>query len=169
MPYGAICVQKRIKTQIGDFEKIWREIEKWGAHFFLWNEWSDFFLDRWRRSGVIRMSVAAARAPTILKFRHSCLAPGSLFTRDVVGSSGETRNETVWSTSRILLRTSPAGSVVNVFRLQGTQGVLRDGLYALLLMDLSRVNLISHCLIYRLSYQIRRSKNMKDFSKLSKI
>ena len=29
--------------------------------------WSDFFLDRWRRSGVIRTSAAAARALTALK------------------------------------------------------------------------------------------------------
>ena len=34
---------------------------------FLWNVWSDFFLDRWRRSGVIRMSAAAPRALTALK------------------------------------------------------------------------------------------------------
>ena len=38
-----------------------------GDQFFLWNVWSDFFLDRWRRSGVIRMSAAAARALTALK------------------------------------------------------------------------------------------------------
>ena len=53
-----------------DFEKIWREIEKWGTDFFLWNVWSDFFLDRWRRSGVIRMSAAAARASNALKSGH---------------------------------------------------------------------------------------------------
>ena len=88
-----------------------------GDLFFLWNVWSDFFLSRWRRSGVIRMSAAAARAPTILKFRHSCLAPGSLFTRDVAASSLEYMNETVWSTSRILLRMSPAACVINAFRL----------------------------------------------------
>ena len=40
------CPNKRVKTQIGDFEKIWREIEKWGTFFFLWNVWSDFLLDR---------------------------------------------------------------------------------------------------------------------------
>ena len=34
---------------------------------FLWNVWSDYFLDRWRISGVIRMAAAAARALTAQK------------------------------------------------------------------------------------------------------
>ena len=40
---------------------------KMGDHFFVLNVWSDFLLDRWRRSGVIRMAAAAARAPTPLR------------------------------------------------------------------------------------------------------
>ncbi len=44
-----------------------------GNQFFLWNVWSDFFLDRWRRSGVIRMSAAAARALNALKSDNALL------------------------------------------------------------------------------------------------
>ena len=38
-----------------------------GTNFFLWDVWSDFLLDRWRRSGVIRMAAAGASAPTALR------------------------------------------------------------------------------------------------------
>ena len=66
------------------------------------------------------------------------------------------------ATSRILLRMSPAGCVVNVFRLQGTQGVLRDGLYALLLMDLSLLVLIPHGYKYRVTLSIVVQKKIID-------
>ena len=96
-----------------------------GGPFFLWNVWSDFLLDRWRRSGVIRMSAAAARAPTILKFRHSCLAPGSFHRCQVVEGARDATYGTVWSTSRILLRTSPAGCVVMTFDCSGLENLFR--------------------------------------------
>ena len=44
---------------------------------FLWNVWSDFFLDRWRRSGVIRMSAAVARALIALKSDNPCYVPSA--------------------------------------------------------------------------------------------
>ena len=43
---GCHMCLKRIKTQIGDFEKLWREIGKWGTKKFWGNVWSDFLLDR---------------------------------------------------------------------------------------------------------------------------
>ena len=75
MSYRTFGVKKRVKTQIGDFEKIWREIEKWETKKCLWNVWSDFFLDRWRKSGVIRMSAAVAGALIALKSDNPCYVP----------------------------------------------------------------------------------------------
>ena len=77
-----------------------------------------FFLDRWRRSGVIRMSAAAARVPTALKFRHSCLALGSLFPRDVVESCRDPGNETVDLAD--FAPNVPCGMRSHDFRLLGT-------------------------------------------------
>jgi len=54
---------------------------------------------------------------------------------------------------------SPAGREINIFRLYGTRGVLRDGLYALLLMDLSLLALISHGLKYGVNLPIEVQKN----------
>ena len=60
-----------------------------GTKNFVWNVWSDFFLDRWRRSGVIRMSAAAARALIALKSDNPCYVPSASQTHQGgVGSPG---------------------------------------------------------------------------------
>ena len=55
-----------------------------GDHFFLWIVWSDFFLDRWRRSGVIRIFSAAVRALTALKSDNLLARICHFSNRDVV-------------------------------------------------------------------------------------
>ena len=51
--------------QIGDLQKIWREVENWGIKNFCQNVWSDFFLDRWWRSEAIRMTGAVASSRNV--------------------------------------------------------------------------------------------------------
>ena len=47
------------------FEKLWREAENWRTKNFCRDVRSDFFLDRWWRSGVIRMTGGACSSPKV--------------------------------------------------------------------------------------------------------
>ena len=64
-----------LKRKSATLKKYGGKLKNGGPSFFLWNVWSDFFLDRWRRSGVIRMSAAAARALIALKSDNPYYVP----------------------------------------------------------------------------------------------